>query len=311
LCFFLGEIVKLLTELIEALSAPQPNLTDALIRTKVLMHRLGRKDLAEWVNLELNGYPDNSQVPSYRIVHAQIMGAVSNGAYRYESHPLPTLHLDEKVRKRFEELEMRDSISVLEGLAKEDKVGLRRPIPLEFNGHLSKVLTGGYKVERAWCDMGIGRLTEVHTQVRSRLLDFLLELSEKVGVEMSDAEIKKVGQASETASMFNNAIFGDNVTILVGDHGHQNVKNRVSCGNIEELKAVFSSAKMPAECVVDLEVSVQTDAASEEVKSTQLGPATKNWMKQALSRVVDGSWQIELSIASNLMTEALRSYYGW
>lgn len=303
--------MKLLSEIIDALSAPQPNLTDALIKTKVLLHRLGRKDLAEWVNLELNGYPDKSQVPSYRIVHAQIMGAVSNAAYRHESHPLPTMHLDENIRKRFEDLEMRDSISVLEGLSKIDKDGLNRPIPLEFNGHFNKALTGGFTVERAWCNVGTGRLAEVHTQVRSRLLDFLLELSERVGDDMSDAEVKKVGQASETASMFHNAIFGDNATILVGDHGHQTVRNCVSRGNLEELKATLSGAKMPAECVAELEASIQADAASKEVESKKLGPATKNWMKQALAKIVDGSWQIELGIASNLMTDALRSYYGW
>jgi hypothetical protein len=302
--------VKLLAELIDTLSAPQPNLTDALIKTKLLLRRLGRKDLAEWVNLELNGYPDGSQVPSYRVVHAQIMGAVSNVAYRFESHPLPTMHLDEKVRKRFEELEMRDSISVLEGLARNDKNGLRRSIPLEFNGHLNKALTGGFKVESAWCDMGTGRLAEVLTQVRSRLLDFLLELSEKVGDGMSDAEVKKVGQAPETASIFNNAIFGDNTTILVGDHGCQTVTNRISRGNLEELMSVLKEAGIPTECVTELENAVQTDAPTDEVTGRQFGPAIKSWMKQTLAKVVDGSWQIELGIASNLITDALKSYYG-
>lgn len=117
------------------------------------------------------------------------------------------------MRKRFEKLEMRDSISVLEGLARNDKNGLSRPIPLEFNGFLNKALTGGYKVQQAWCDIGVGQLSQILTQVRSRLLDFLLELSEKVGDQMSDEDVKRVGQSPETASMFNNAIFGDNVKV--------------------------------------------------------------------------------------------------
>lgn len=59
--------MKLLNELIATLSAEQPHLTDTLMKTKVLLHRLGRKDLAEWVNLELNGYPDAVPVPDYRV----------------------------------------------------------------------------------------------------------------------------------------------------------------------------------------------------------------------------------------------------
>ena len=48
--------MKLLNETIEILSSEKPSLTDALMKTKVILHKLGRRDLAEWVNLELNGY---------------------------------------------------------------------------------------------------------------------------------------------------------------------------------------------------------------------------------------------------------------
>ena len=49
--------MKLLADLIAELSTPQPSLIDALVKTKVLLHRVGRKDLVEWVNHEINGYP--------------------------------------------------------------------------------------------------------------------------------------------------------------------------------------------------------------------------------------------------------------
>lgn len=155
--------MKLLNELIATLSAEQPNLTDTLMKTKVLLHRLGRKDLAEWVNLELNGYPDAVSVPDYRVADAHVKGVVGNAAYTYNDHPLPTFHLDQRVRNRFEKLEMRDSISVLEGLARNDKNGLSRPIPLELNRFLDKALTGGYKVQQARCDIGVGRLSQILT----------------------------------------------------------------------------------------------------------------------------------------------------
>lgn len=303
--------MKLLDDLISSLSDEQPNLTDALIKAKILLHRLGRKDLAEWVDLELNGYPDQTPIPPYRVVQAQIVGAVSNGRYRYESHPLPTLHLEEKVRNRFENLETRDSISVLEGLARNDKNGLRRPIPIEFNGFLNEALTGGFKVEHAWCDMGTGRLTEALTQVRSRLLDFLLDLSGKVGDDMSEADVRRVGQSPETASMFNHAIFGDNVTILVGDHSRQTVSNQIALGDFESLEALLQAHDIPAGAVEDLKTAIKADASSISIKDKQFGPSVKEWMKKMLAKIVDGSWQIELGIASNLMTDALKAYYGW
>ena len=47
--------MRLLDEIIELLSDRKGSLTDALLKTKVLMHKIGHQELAEWVNNELNG----------------------------------------------------------------------------------------------------------------------------------------------------------------------------------------------------------------------------------------------------------------
>jgi len=47
--------LKLLNEIIDALSSQESSLTGALLKTKVLLHHIGRKELVEWVNHELNG----------------------------------------------------------------------------------------------------------------------------------------------------------------------------------------------------------------------------------------------------------------
>jgi hypothetical protein len=39
----------LLDEIIELLSSEQHSLTEALLKTKVLLHQIGKKDLAGWV----------------------------------------------------------------------------------------------------------------------------------------------------------------------------------------------------------------------------------------------------------------------
>jgi hypothetical protein len=302
--------MKLLDETIDALSAERPVLTDALIKTKVLLHRIGRKDLAEWVNSELNGYGEATPVPEYRVLRALIKGVVSNGAYRYSDHPLPVLHLEEKMRERYERIEMRQSISTIEELAAKDTNGLSSPIPLEFNGYFDKALSNGYQVERAWCDIGIGQLGEIKTQVRSRLLDFLLDLSERAGGDPTEEEMKRVGQSPETASMFNHAIFGDNVTILVGNQNSQRVTNAITRGDFEALSALLKAKHVPDEDIRELRTAIQADADSPEVAKKEFGPRVRNWMKSMLSKAVDASWQIELGIASNFLAEALKAYYG-
>ena len=47
--------MKLVDEIIEILSSDNGILSNALIKTKVLLHKMGHKELVMWVNKELNG----------------------------------------------------------------------------------------------------------------------------------------------------------------------------------------------------------------------------------------------------------------
>jgi len=303
--------MKLLAELITALSSPQPSLIDALVKTKVLLHQLGRKDLVEWVNNEINGYSDDAPLPEYRVLDAQVKGNVTNNAYSYTDHPLPTMHLEKAQRERLEKLEMRDSIAVLEGLAKNEKQGLQRPLPIEYGALFNKALSGGYKVQQAWCDIGIGRMAQIVAQVRSKLLDFLLELNGKVGSEMSDEEVKRIAQSSETGSMFNHAIFGDNVTILVGNQNQQHVTNHLTQGDFSGLAEFLKKNNVASEDISSLEAAISADSSTVEVADKRFGPRVKSWLSSMLGKAVEASWQVELGVASGLLTAALQRYYGW
>lgn len=303
--------MKLLTDLISELSEPQPSLIDALVKTKVLLHRVGRRDLVDWVNNEINGYPDDAPLPSYRVIPAHVKGNVTNNAYSYSDHPLPTMHLTKEQRKRLEELEMRDSIAVLEGLAKHDTKGLQRPLPVEYAAFFNKALSGGYKVQQAWCDIGIGRFAQITAQVRSKLLDFLLDVSEKVGADMSDEAVKRVAQSPETGSMFNNAIFGDNVTILVGHNNQQTVRNSVERGDFDSLAAFLRAKQVQESDVAGLQQAIAADSTSTEVAEKSFGPQTRSWLSRMMDKAINAAWQVEIGVAGGLLTNALSRYYGW
>jgi hypothetical protein len=139
----------------------------------------------------------------------------------------------------------------------------------------------------------------------------VLELSEKVGEEMTDEDMKRVGRSPETASMFNHAIFRDNVTILVGDHSQQTVNNRIASGDFEALRSLLRERDVGVVEIDELRSAIEADADGEDVKAKRFGPRVRDWMKSMLSKAIDTSWQIEIGIASNLLTDALKSYYGW
>ena len=111
--------------------------------------------------------------------------------------------------------------------------------------------------------------------------------------------------------MFNNAIFGDNVTISVGDHSRQTVTNRIVTGRLKALKSVLQERNVGVADIDELRSAIEADANGEDVRVKRFGPRVRGWMKSMLAKAVDTSWQIEIGIASNLLTDALKAYYGW
>ena len=106
--------MKLVDEIIEILSSDNGILSNALIKTKVLLHKMGHKELVMWVNKELNGYSQDDELPDYRIIPAQVRVSATNGAYTVNSHPIPMNHLDREFKHSLEEAKIDYSLATIE-----------------------------------------------------------------------------------------------------------------------------------------------------------------------------------------------------
>jgi hypothetical protein len=303
--------LKLLNEIIDSLSSQESSLTGALLKTKVLLHNIGHKELVEWVNHELNGYPHDGELPEYRILPAQVLANLANMAYQVNSHPIPLGHLDAEVRERFETARMYQSLAVLEKLTVDEDGFLESPIPMQYNGIFGRSLANGYMIQRVWSSIGKADVVQIFIQVRSRLLDFVLELKEQIGDNVSDQEIKKRTDSIDASSLFNNAIFGNNTTIVVGNHNSQDITNIISKGDFSALAEHLKKHGITESSISELQTAIRTDENSLEVRQEQYGPAVKTWLQSMLSKAVDSSWNIELGVASSLLATALQNYYGW
>ena len=302
--------MKLINEIIELLSSEAPNLNNALFKTKVLLHKLGENNLVQWVNSELNGYSSIENLPGYRILTISILGNFSNGAWRYSGQPIPISHIDKELRKRLEITHLTQSIAVLESYA-NDESGLRIQIPPELYPALSKGFTGGYNVENAWGLHSAGSMLQVITEVRSRLLDFILELSDKIPEELNENEMKEKSKEIGTSELFRNAVFGDNATIVVGDSNIQNIKNAIHKNDFAALAAELKKHSVTEEDISSLKVAIESDKGASDLTENKFGPKVRKWISSMLTKATDAVWDIKMSIAANLLTEALKAYYGF
>ena len=299
--------MKLINQIVDILSSEDGSLTDSLLKTKVLLHNLGQAESIAWVNSELNGYSEEQELPSYRKVNAQVLANLSSISFQANSHPLPIAHLSEEQREGLETAKMRQSLAVLEKFSQNPEGGLESPIPLENNALLGKNLARGVAIQRAWSQIEVSSIVQILTEVRSRLLDFVLLLQDQLPDEPSQAEKQSV----DTKSLFNNAILGDNATIIIGDKNKADIINLHLKGNSEALVHELKKYNGPDTDIVELEEAIQQDEPGLDHSSKEFGPSVKAWLQTMLHKAVDTSWKIELGMASAVLADALKHFYGF
>lgn len=305
--------MDLVRDIVGILSDTRPNLENALIKTKVLLHRLGEKGYADWINKELNGYSNDDQVPAYRVIPSSVKITATDGfTRRWKDMPAALSHLDDDMRRSLERNELRQSISSLESLAHSEGDTLSKSIPPEAWGLLGKQLSSGVVVEFAHCEISKAQLQGALTQIRSRLLDFVLELDSKLPNNASDEEVRQVSKKLHVGNLLNNAMFGPNTTIVIGDNNKQILNfSIVQKGDFASLTTFLKERGVADVDIGGLKTALDEDSSRVDHQNRQYGPGVKTWLKTMLGKAVEASWQIDVGVSSSLLATALNHYYGW
>ena len=106
--------MKLLNDIVNLLMNEDGSLNEALLKTKVLLHEIGQRELVSWVNSELAGYADDAELPPYRKLHFQVYGTLTNGYHIYKRRLLTVKHLRAEYGELFEVALMRQATGVFE-----------------------------------------------------------------------------------------------------------------------------------------------------------------------------------------------------
>jgi hypothetical protein len=86
-------VIKLIDEIIEILSSDSGKLSHALIKTKVLLHKICHKELVPWVDNELKGYPDRDSIKVADLIVDTMMLEMKN-----ESNLLSTFSISSSLK---------------------------------------------------------------------------------------------------------------------------------------------------------------------------------------------------------------------
>jgi hypothetical protein len=298
---------KLLNEIVQSLTDETTLLFNCLLKAKVLAYKIDNQNLKYWINCELNGYGNDDELPEYRKYFGTVIGTMSNGHYLVSNATIPLMHLKEKA-SNLECFFLLDDIGSIEKmLIKTRGDVLTKRLPPEFCLIINDgIKANGYFVVDAGVQINKNVLYSVLNSVKSKLLDFLLELENQFDYKINYLEVKKKNE--KVNQIISNTIYGNNNVVLAGDKNIQNVNINISKGDFNELSKVLKQSGVEDVDIEELKVIVEEDTPDYEHR--KFGINTKNWIKKMTAKAIDGTWKISLTAAGHILGTALEHYFG-
>ncbi len=293
----------LLREIQEAATSAATPLPEALRKAQILAARLNHQPLKDWVNWELNGYPDVESVPDYRRMgEVQVLGDFSGpfGSALKNARIPPGCVADKDMRDYLFRHVFLQRVAELEALASAPPDTLYVPWPSNVVASLGQNIYEDMVCLSANKIFSTAVVAGILDAVRNKLLAFALEI-EAANPDAGEAEPGDVPVPPERVTQIvNTTIYGGQNTIAAGNRDVLQRPTHVKlAGGFDELRKQLADLGLGGQDLNDLEAALGQDVG--HAAPGTLGPATQNWLGGITSKVASGS----LALASGVTVETV------
>lgn len=315
----------ILEEVISELVDGSKSLLSPLMRLQYFAKRTGNKELLEYVLAELNGYKGQIEIPEYRTSGAIIQVDIQFGEVKHPNLEIPVEMLPEQNRDAFRKFYLTESVPVLEQMIIEKDDAKNYSHYLVLNLPLTKVHLFQDAAAKLYKNpvykagvIGARLLTNrniiprVLTAVRSRLLDFCMEVGEAFGYNI------EIESFNKSQSLNNEKIIhlmstvinthGDGNVVNTGENANINATITISKGNKQQLTKKFQELGIDTADIEEINEIVDEEAESQESK--KLGNKTIDWITKVSGKALKGIGSIAKEVTSSMLAQILMQYFG-
>jgi len=192
------------SQIIKDLANSEVDTQTALKRTKVLLQELENDELLQWINYEIEGYPEDVEVPKYREINGQLYGSYTKGSmsyYReYKNVSLPSGNLSVEMKKEILTTKITQGVQALKdmvsGADKGENTRLAKPIPADYYPYIAQANNDLYMmITIARVELNMLQISDIFSKVENKLLDILIYLEKQFGnLDNLDIDIKSKSQ---------------------------------------------------------------------------------------------------------------------
>jgi hypothetical protein len=303
--------VSLLREIQDAAVDAKTPLAVVLRKCMILAARLGHAPFKKWVDDELDGYARDAELPSYR----RITGVSSIGNFAgpmgasMSNVPLPLGPVPADLRDQYLKVEFREGVAKLEEMARPRDGDLISRWPADLVSRVAYKYFEGYALMAAHMEIPRNAVVGLLDSVRNKALKFALEIEEQAPTA-GDASpgTKPLLSEERVAQMFTTIVMGGVQNLAVSSAGSVQHAQQIQAGDLAALKQFLSQQGIEPIDLADLEAAIDKDPKPKT--GSPFGKRVAAWMGTMVTKAALGAWKVGSSAAAELLTAAIKAYYG-
>lgn len=300
--------MSLLREIQSAATDNAVPLETLLRKCRILASRLKHDEFKDWVQSELDGYRNGKELPDYRMMHGNCFGHFG-GAFGsgLRNAPIPNSCIPEEFREMLTTIQMRDGVGALEFLLKSEGENLQFPWPAETSMLFGAKIYERVHLMQAWLAVPKTFVAGILSTVRTRVLNFALEIEvQNPDAGEAPANSTPIAQAN-VSQIFNTYVYGNAANVSSGNGNSQSAQFTINKGDLKSLEKSLTSQGVEKEDVAELKTAIKSDAPP---SGDSFGPKVSSWIGKMVMKAADGTWKVGTAVAANLLSTAIKSYYG-
>jgi AbiTii len=307
--------MSLLQEIQAAVIQEGTDIGPILLKLRLLASRLGSVPLEEWVKHESEGYPDDSPLPDYRIIHVSFTGNFSGPfGSGIRDAPIPSYLIEKFGSEKWTHNENRQSIAAIDELLRGSAAsGVLRidasNLILALQGKVYK----DYACNSVTGTVTRAQLVALQHAVRTRVLELTIALEKAIPAA---ASIVLAGSASavqfnsdKVTQVTNQVIYGNVTSTSIASSGAGATFNlAIQQGDQNSLVEALVKQGIPEADAAEFGELVASEKP--ESKDEPFGAKARTWLGENLKKAASGTWKMGVSVATEVLKQAALNYYG-
>ena len=283
------------------------SIASTLLKLRLLAAKLGSDELTEWIKNETEGYLQDADIPTYRVVPISFSGTF-HGSFgsSINNAPIPPLLIKKYAGENWTTAKIRESAVAVEKMASEEN-GIRLDL-----SDLMLILRGNiypdYVPAQIVGFVSQTLLIQMSNAIRTRLLEITIEITKKIP-DAEGVELTSIMQNPRVTTQIFHQIIHGSQTNIQSSGPEATIQVTIVKHDSKSLKSGLLQFGLSEEESNEL-AKLISEQEPEEQKDDGLNDGVRKWLAARITNGFDAGFKGGISVLTQIVQEAAMQYWG-